>query len=39
MMLFMTMSVDIVGIQFFDLNDNMEILEADAENECHTDKK
>jgi hypothetical protein len=39
MMLFMTMSVDIVGIQFFDLNDNMEILEADAEKECDKDKK
>lgn len=38
-MLFMAISVDIVGIQFFDFNDNVEILEADGEKECDKDKK
>jgi hypothetical protein len=38
MMLFLTMSVDIVGIQFFELNDAYEVLEADAEKECDKDK-
>lgn len=38
-MLFLTMSIDIVGIQYFEISDNLEILEADAEKECDKDKK
>lgn len=38
-MLFLTMSIDIVGIQYFEFSDNLEVLEADAEKECEKDKK
>lgn len=39
MMLFLTMSVDIVGVQFFELNDSLEVFEGDVEKECDKDKK
>ena len=38
-MLFLTMSIDIVGFQYFEFNDSLEVLEADAEKECEKDKK
>ncbi|NQX85954.1 MAG: hypothetical protein HRT67_08615 [Flavobacteriaceae bacterium] len=33
----MTMSVDIVGIRFFEINDSIEILEADGEKDFEKD--